>query len=768
MIRFLLLTSFVVIGCKHRVDANLSSQVSGDHDPSSMSYSTDINNKVNYTQDVIYQIRTDRFFTDKPNNPRWQACKTPSHDALKLYCGGNWAGITKKMKYIKSLGVSAIWVSPVVENTMQMGKWGESYHGYYAQNFKKPNPRFGSEKDFKKMVQAAHSLGLKVIIDFAPNHTNETDPFLGKFYDVDRGQTKLMGDVKTDDRNQYFNHYTAKWASKNGGCPARGEQIRANTNVQYKNLGALADLNHLNPKIDRYMKEAIHGWLDRGVDGIRVDAIIHMPFGWLRNWADSYNTHKPIFTFGEYFISPTNVYKDSPRLRNSKLFANESTMSIFDMEYAHALRRLFFKPQMIPGLYKACDAGPIGPSEFRQKAQTIDANYKHPIDLVTFLSSHDRQRLRSTTDQLGAELAYTILLGSRGVPVVYYGDENYMEGEGEDWDTRRQMVFPTQETRLMAIIKRMANLRKTNPALAYGHTKYLRVQEDTYVFEREFAGSIVLIAVNLNPDQPARFKVNTKLPINEKNPNVLANLWQEEASFTSTDGISLPPGSAAVWEYTNTRGQPTIGHVGPMEGKPGRVITIDGKFFGSSPDNVQLLGKGSKVQPQVISWKDNQIQVKIPHQATPGTYIVMVKGSQYSNFRILSGDLITMRFLVKGIGKNGPYFVRGTLPELGGNGQNEIHNMPMLQVGDDVIFNTTLSKDSVYQINSQDAFIDLSVPVSTNISFNIENASGRLLSNQRVKTPGPQENSVYDHIVVCDYQKRMNQACYIGQTKNAP
>ena len=136
-------------------------------------------NDASYKSDVCYQIITDRFYDGNSgnNNPAQSSGLYDStKNNWKLYWGGDWAGIQAQMTYLKNMGITAIWGSPPVDNINVAATYGGTpnagYHGYWARDFKTPEEHFGSWTDFNNLVTAAHSYGIKVIVDWAHNHTS--------------------------------------------------------------------------------------------------------------------------------------------------------------------------------------------------------------------------------------------------------------------------------------------------------------------------------------------------------------------------------------------------------------------------------------------------------------------------------------------------------------------------------------------------------------------------------------------------------------------
>ena len=228
-----------------------------------------VTNSASFSTDTIYQIVTDRFFDGDPSNNPTGAIFDKSNN--RKYHGGDWAGITQKINdgYLTNLGITAIWISSPVENisTIDPSNNSAAYHGYWAKDFYRTNPYFGSVQDFKTLVDTAHNANIKVVIDFAPNHTSTAEygsmvfPEDGRLYK----DGQLIGGFKNDTAG-IFNH--EEWTD-----------FSTWENGIYHSMYGLADLNQMNGTVDSYLKDSINLWLDYGVDGIRVDAVKHMPMG---------------------------------------------------------------------------------------------------------------------------------------------------------------------------------------------------------------------------------------------------------------------------------------------------------------------------------------------------------------------------------------------------------------------------------------------------------------------------------------------------------
>jgi glycosidase len=590
---------------------------------------TDFSNKANLSTDTIYQIVTDRFIDgDTANNPTGAAFSSGCTQ-LKLYCGGDWKGVQNAIEngYLTGMGITAIWISQPVENITAVinysGVNNVAYHGYWARDFKRTNAAFGNFTDFTNLIASAHNHHIKVIIDFAPNHTSPASQTDATF--AENGALRNNGSLLStysSDPSGYFHHYG-------------GTDFSTLENGIYKNLFDLADLDHNNLALDTYFKDAIKLWLDLGIDGIRFDAVKHMPFGWQKSYMAWIIGYKPVFSFGEWFLSPSEV---DPA---NQYHANNSGMSLLDFEYAQTVRQVF-------------------------KDRTVDMNglnsmivstashYNQVNDQVIFIDNHDMARFQAAGASLRPlEQALALTLTSRGVPAIYYGTEQYMTGP-DDPTNRAKMTSFNTSTVAYGVVQALAPLRKSNPAIAYGTTQQRWVNSNVYIYERKFGSNVALIAVNRDLSSSASIGgLVTALPagsyVDQLN-GLLAGNNITVGSGGAVPTFSLSPGAVAVWQFTAAITTPTVAHVGPMMGRAGNTVTIDGRGFGSTKGTV-LFGTTSVSGANITQWEDTHITAVIPSVA-PNTYGVSIRtagsvtSNTYNNFQVLTGPQVTVRFVV--------------------------------------------------------------------------------------------------------------------------
>jgi glycosidase len=437
------------------------------------------------TEEIVYFVLPDRFDNGNPANDRGGI----KGDRLKhgfdpsskaFFHGGDLQGLTARLDYIQALGATAVWLTPVFRNKAVQGGPGQEsagYHGYWITDFTSVDPHLGDEAQMQAFVRAAHSRGMKVYLDIIANHTADviayrecpTDkcPYRSRAdYPYSR-HGGLQGEPINDGfagegarTAENFAKLTRPDFAYTPYLPAGEEDVKApqwlNDPLLYHNRGnstfagessemgdfvGLDDLMTENPRVVQGMIEIYGGWIDRyGVDGFRIDTARHVnPEFWqafvpamLQRAAAKGIPHFHIF--GEVSTSDIDVGLLARYTRDARLPA------VLDFAFASAVR--------------ATVAGDAGTDKLA-RLFADDALYaegeKTALQLPTFISNHDagrfayyvrKERPQASDDEVLKRvlLAHAMLFTLRGVPVVYYGDEQGFTGDGGDQDARQDMM----------------------------------------------------------------------------------------------------------------------------------------------------------------------------------------------------------------------------------------------------------------------------------------------------------------------------------------
>ncbi|HEU4796795.1 MAG TPA: alpha-amylase family glycosyl hydrolase, partial [Pyrinomonadaceae bacterium] len=554
-----------------------------------------------FKREVIYQIITDRFFdgSTSNNNP---AQSSGLYDSTKTnwraYWGGDLPGIQQKMAYLAGMGVTAIWISPPFDNLNTnipdgSGNPTASYHGYQARDFKRIEEHFGNSSnswtEFDNLVTAAHANGIKVIVDFAPNHSTQNNAGeFGALYD----NGVLLGNY-TSDGNGYYHH--------NANISGGGWDDRYQT--QYFTLFDLSDINQQHATMDAYLKAAAQLMQQHGVDGFRIDAVKHLNWGWQYSLANSIYTFGDSFLFGEWFQGTTS----DPLYHDSYKFANKSGISLLDFPLNTAIRNVFGSAN----------------ANFSQIDSVITqegSNFTWKEDLITFIDNHDMARflsIHNNNNRLHEAMAFT--LTTRGIPCLYYGTEQYLHNDtsgGTDPYNRPMMTTFNTATTAYQLVNKLSTLRRNNTAIPYGSMSQRWINNDVYIYERKFFGNVVLVAINKNETTSFNISgLNTSLPVGNYSDYLTGLLGGFGITVNSGSGgnnpvtnFTLPAHTVAVWQFTESGGTPQVGSIGPTAGQPGVKVTIAGKNFGSTTGTVKF----GTTTATVNSWTSTKIVATTP------------------------------------------------------------------------------------------------------------------------------------------------------------
>ena len=611
-----------------------------------------------FKKQVIYEIITDRFVdgdTTNDNPPQSAGLYDSTQTNWQAYWGGDLAGIQSKMAYLKGLGITAIWISPPVDND-NLNTYGTTsapmagYHGYWARDFQRVEEHFGDVNNtwtaFDNMVTSAHANGIKVIADVAANHTNPEDA--GEYGSLYNNGTFVA--AYNNDPNGIFHH--------NGNISNYQDRYQ----VQYLTLENLADLNQENPTVDSYLKTAFTQLQAHHVDGFRLDAVKHVTWGWEYSMANTVFSNAPSFFFGEWAMTNTSdgLYHDAYK------FANKSGINLLDFPLNTAMRDVFGNDTAF--------------SEIDSTLSQENSNFTWQNDQVTFLDSQDLSRLLSVNNnnnRLNEALAFQ--LTTRGVPVVYYGDEQYLHNDtsgGTDPYNRPQMTSFSTTATAYKLIGALSSLRQSNDAVAYGTSKQRWINSDVYIYERQFYNNIVLVAINKNNTTGYSItNLNTALPAGTYTDylgGLLNGLSLKVNSGTTGNNpatsFTIPANSVSVWQVAGGEPGPAVGSIGPTVGQPGMTVTIAGDSFGSSKGSVAINGAAATIQ----SWSNTSVTFTVPNVAN-GVYQAQLTNSAGTaansiQFTVLAANLIPVTFTVNNASptNTGDYiFVAGNTVELG-------------------------------------------------------------------------------------------------------
>lgn len=501
--------------------------------------------------DVLYLIMPDRFANGDPTND--EPSEFPgSHDRSKprAWHGGDLRGVRDHLSYLQDLGVTSLWLTPVVKNGAT-----EDYHGYGAVDLYAADPHLGTLDDYKDLVTVAHKQNLKIFFDSVPNHVGPHHPWVVKpplpdwFHGTLQNHRDSFSPVKKSfyglpDKSSVANDPFEALAD-----PHAPESFRRNL-TQGWFFGILPDLNTENPLVARYLLQNTIWWIESaGLDGLRVDTF---PYASRKFWADWHASLRRIYpqlsTIGEVFHPDPTV--TSFFVGGKKDWDNIDTglTTVFDFPLFFAIRDV---------LLRGAPVGRIA-NILRQ-----DSLYPHPEWLVPFFANHDVPRFAGAEDgsPQKIELAFGLVLTLRGIPELYYGDEIGMTGGNDPenrhdfpggWVEDRKNAFtaegrtPEQQDIFLAVQK-LLRLRREHPALVGGKLWHLFSDDSSYVFLRQTDEERILVVFN-NAKEPRVLSVPTPDTPASGAQSASALFGQAKAEVTPTAfRISAPAESISIF-----------------------------------------------------------------------------------------------------------------------------------------------------------------------------------------------------------------------------
>ena len=440
--------------------------------------------------DVIYLITPDRFANGDTSNDNvpGMADTLNRRDPFGRH-GGDLRGIIDRLAYLKDLGVTALWLNPVVENNMQHA----SYHGYGATDLYRIDPRFGSNDLYRDLVRKAHGMGLKVIMDHVNNHIGISHPWIA--------------DLPTPDwLNGTVEHHQKAFNSKPELDDVHSDSVTKQKAVNGWFADYQVDLNQRNPLVADYLLESTLWWIEfSGIDGIREDTYPYIEPSFRESWCAAVMKEYPRFNIvGEVwvqdpaFLAPYQKGSRIPRRIPAQLPA------ITDFGLFDAFMKAF--------------ADTAGRIENVFTCLAKDFLYPDPDNLVTFLDNHDIRRIMYNVngDARRFRVALLTLLTTRGIPEILYGTEIGMTG-GPDHGTIRSDFpggFPGDtrnafsaggrteaESTQFDYTRRLLRIRRAEEPLRRGKLIHFKPADEVYVYFRIWKEERVMVIVNHNRNE---------------------------------------------------------------------------------------------------------------------------------------------------------------------------------------------------------------------------------------------------------------------------
>ncbi len=423
-----------------------------------------------FREESIYFLMTDRFVNVNSSND--YSGRDDFGENIG-YNGGDFQGIIDNLDYIKGMGFTAIWITPVVDNPDYrfngegIDKNKASYHGYWGMDFTKCDEHWESSgATFDELVNAVHAKDMKLVLDIVCNHASPAytmNPELEGFGEVWENGTKI---------HDHGNHPTYPSAEMDDPYWFHHNGPGGDT---YHDLAQLADFNTENEHVRIWLKNVYTGWQNKGADAFRIDTIMWCPHDFWKDFTAAMGTD--FFMFGEAFSFDYGTVSSY----------TYDGMSVLDFVGYDRIKSVFRG-----GNY--ADMHGLLDNDWRYS----DARY-----LVNFIDNHDVRRFEGTEEQLIDALNWIFTI--RGIPCVYYGTEiAFNAGKGE-YDGGRayygaENIANAPNSPVYQQIVKLTNARKKNVALQKGSMDRSNVwvsdTSNAFAFKREFEDNKVCVALN--------------------------------------------------------------------------------------------------------------------------------------------------------------------------------------------------------------------------------------------------------------------------------
>jgi glycosidase len=498
--------------------------------------------------DVIYFLIPDRFADGDPSNN-----DPPKSKGLydrkfgRHYHGGDLQGVINNLEYIKSLGVTALWMTPFYDNNdkpdykeMYEGMpFTTGYHGYGAVDMYAIDEHLGDAAKLRELVQKAKAAGLKIIQDQVANHTG---PY-HRWADDPPTPTWWNGTVQKHPNNNW-----QKWTAMN---PRATYQTQAR-NIDGWFIDILPDFNQADPEVEKYLIQNSLWWLEMyGFDAIRMDTLPHVPRAFWAKWGGAIKKEFPkVNILGELFDGDAALISYFQTGRKGHDGIDPQIDTLYDFALFYPIRNAFAKGGKV-----------------REVSQMFAKDWLYPNAnvLTTFLGVHDMERFMNEKGATaeGLKLAQTLIMTSRGTPLLYYGDEIAMPGGG-DPDNRRDFPggFPgdqrnaftasgrtAEENNVWNHLAALGRLRREFSALRTGRTLDLLDEEQQMAYARLTDRQAVLVVFN-NDTKPAEVAFDVSMIKPFPANSVLTDRLGKIADVNVTGGkvkLNMPPRTAGVF-----------------------------------------------------------------------------------------------------------------------------------------------------------------------------------------------------------------------------
>ena len=458
--------------------------------------------------DVLYMLMPDRFAQGQGHQPQVKGMRPYKEDRSQpsLRHGGDLNGIREHLDYFNELGVTALWLTPVLENDSPDSDNGYStYHGYATTDYYRVDPRFGTNDDYRRLCDEAHQKGLKVVMDMIFNHSGFEHPWTHDMPSRDwlnLPQWLVESKGTSDARGTSFLQTSYKLTPVKDPYAS---QVDLKETTEGWFVPTMPDLNQRNPHLMRYLIQNSIWWIETvGIDGIRMDTYPYAFAEGMAQWMKELDEEYPNFnTVGETWV--TEPAYTAAWQKDSRLSEHNS--------YLKTVMDFSFFDKLAQAKNEETDAWWKGLNRL-YNSFVYDYLYEDPTHVMAFIDNHDTDRfLGNGHDSLALKQALALLLTVRRIPQIYYGTEIMMNGTKEKTDGHVRKDFPggfpgdkhnafTREGRTRAQqsmfnwLSRLLHWRRGNETIIRGYQTQFIPYNGIYVITRRWHRNTVMTILN--------------------------------------------------------------------------------------------------------------------------------------------------------------------------------------------------------------------------------------------------------------------------------
>jgi len=443
--------------------------------------------------DFIYLITPDRFRNGDASNDQVKGMlEGPNREFIGGRHGGDLAGIIESLDYFEKMGISSLWLNPVLENNMET----YSYHGYAMTDLYNVDPRYGTNEQYKELADKAKEKGIGIIMDQVANHIGSLHPW--------------MSDLPSEDWVNQWPEFTQTNHMKVSRFDPHAAEVDRKQFTDGWFVETMPDLNQRNEKLARYLIQNSIWWVEYlGLHGIRMDTWSYPDKQFLADWTKAILDEYPNFNIvGEEWVSDPSLI--------SYWQAGTNKMDDYT-SYLPSVMDFLLQSALIEGLN--------GESGWRSSMTKIyeslanDYMYSDVNNIMIFPDNHDMSRIYTqlNEDFDKWKMAMTLFFTTRGTLQFYYGTEILMSNPGTEdhgvirsdfpggWEGDAVNAFTgegltAQQKEAQEYIRTLAHLRKKSCALNSGELLHFIPQEEVYVYFRTFEQENIMVVANRNKE----------------------------------------------------------------------------------------------------------------------------------------------------------------------------------------------------------------------------------------------------------------------------